>query len=254
MGENSQRVDKPLYSPKDVLLALQQARARLEAVERSKTESIAVIGMACRFPGGANDIEAYWRLLSEGVDAITPIAPERWDVDSYYDPNPDTPGKMYTRCGAFLQNIDQFDPQFFGISPREAIDLDPQHRLLLEVSWEALEHAGQAPDQLTGSKTGVFVGITTFDYAQLIFAADLAAIDAYVAQGTAHNAASGRLSYLWGLHGPSVSVDTACSSSLVALHLGIQSLRNGESDMVLAGGVNVILTPDAHILLSKNQA
>src|SRR5262245_48264086 len=255
MGDNSQKTDKPLYSSKEVLFALQQARARLEAVERSKTESIAVIGMACRFPGGANDIEAYWRLLSEGVDAITPIAPERWDVDSYYDPNPDTPGKMYTRCGAFLQNTDQFDPQFFGISPREAVDLDPQQRLLLEVSWEALENAGQAPNRLAGSRTGVFIGIGQNDYSQLqLKSGDLARLNAYMATGNGLSYASGRLSYVLGLQGPNLAIDTACSSSLVAVHLACQSLRNAECNLALAGGVHLNLSPEITIILSMTRA
>ena len=255
MGDNSQKTDKPLYSSKEVLLALQQARAKLEAVERSKTEPIAIVGMACRFPGGANDLDAYWQLLRQGVDAITNIPPERWDVDSYYDPDPETPGKMYTRSGAFLRNVDQFDPQFFGISPREAVDLDPQQRLLLEVTWEALENAGQAPDLLARSRTGIFIGIGQNDYAQLqLKSGDLRRLNAYMATGNGLSFASGRLSYVLGLQGPNLAIDTACSSSLVAIHLACQSLRSGECNLSLAGGAHLNLSPEITILLSTTRA
>ena len=255
MGDNSQKTDKPLYSSKEVLLALQQARAKLEAVERSKTEPIAIVGMACRFPGGANDLDAYWQLLRQGVDAITNIPPERWDVDSYYDPDPETPGKMYTRSGAFLRNVDQFDPQFFGISPREAVDLDPQQRLLLEVTWEALENAGQAPNLLARSRTGIFIGIGQNDYAQLqLKSGDLRRLNAYMATGNGLSFASGRLSYVLGLQGPNLAIDTACSSSLVAIHLACQSLRSGECNLALAGGAHLNLSPEITILLSTTRA
>src|SRR5262249_41075155 len=153
-------------------------------------------------------------------DAISEIPPDRWDIDAYYDPRPGVPGKMYTRRGAFLGHVDEFDPQFFGIAPREAVGMDPQQRLLLEVAWEALEDAGQSPAALRGSKTGVFVGIVTSDYAKMqVRQGRPSAFDAYFGTGTAHSIASGRLSYVLGLHGPSISVDTACSSSLTAVHL-----------------------------------
>ncbi|NES90424.1 MULTISPECIES: polyketide synthase [Okeania] len=156
-----------LADSKRVFIALNKAVTKLEAIERAKTEPIAIVGMACRFPGGANDPEKFWQLLSKGVDAITEIPPQRWDVDAYYDPNPEIPGKMYTHRGGFLDDFDvsQFDPGFFGISPREAIAIDPQHRLFLEVCWQALENAGQIPQRSEGSPTGVFVGITAYDYA-----------------------------------------------------------------------------------------
>ena len=146
-------------------------QARLDAMERARTEPIAVIGLGCRFPGG-EDPEAFWRLLHEGRDAITEIPPDRWDVDAYYDPDPEAPGKMYTRQGGFIGAVDGFDPQFFGIAPREAVSMDPQQRLLLEVAWEALENAGQAPDRLSGSRTGVFIGIASSDYATLLLRAE----------------------------------------------------------------------------------
>ena len=147
-----------------MLLALKQARLQLEALERQKNEPIAIIGMDCRFPGNANSPEAYWELLRNGIDAITDIPSDRWDVESYYDSDPEIPGKMYSRYGGFIEGVDQFDPQFFGISPREALSLDPQQRLLLEVSYRALERAGQPLDSLQGSKTGVFMGICFDDY------------------------------------------------------------------------------------------
>jgi acyl transferase domain-containing protein/acyl carrier protein/trans-aconitate methyltransferase len=191
--------------------------------------------------------------LCQGTDAIREVPPDRWDVNEFFDPNPDAPGKMSTRWAGFLEEIDGFDADFFGISPREAVTMDPQQRLFLEVSWEALDNAGQSPEKLLGSSTGVFVGIASNDYAQLQMQfGDLAEIGPYFATGTCHSVASGRLSYTLGLHGPSIAVDTACSSSLVAVHLACQSLRLGESRMALAGGVNVILAPELLINFSKS--
>jgi len=227
-------------------------RAKLEEAERSQHEPIAVIGIGCRFPGGADGPEEFWRILRDGVDAIREVPSDRWDIDAYYDPDPDAPGKMATRYGGFVDAVDMFDPEVFGISPREAVSMDPQQRLLLEVSWEALEHAGQAPTGLLGSPSGVFVGIGSFDYLQIQFRdGDPDSIDGYMATGAAHSVASGRLSYLLGLQGPSLSLDTACSSSLVAIHLACQSLRAAECRLALAGGVNLILLPDIAITLSK---
>ena len=240
-----------LSAEKQALLALRRMRARLEEIDRLKTEPIAIIGASCRFPGGATSLDGYWQILRDGIEAVTEVPRERWDVDAYYDPDPETTGKTNTRRGGFVRQLDEFDPQFFGIAPREAVQMDPQHRLLLEVSWEALEHAGQAPDRLAGSRTGVFVGITGSDYAHLLLQADPAEVDAYCVTGNSPNFAAGRLSYLLGLQGPSMTLDTACSSSLVAVHLACQSLRSGESRMALAGGTNVILTPEHTVLLSK---
>jgi acyl transferase domain-containing protein/acyl carrier protein len=208
-------------------------------------DAIAIVGIGCRFPGDADDSESFWQLLHDGVDAIREIPPDRWDVDAYYDPTPETPGKMYARHGGFLANVDEFDPHFFGISPREAMSLDPQQRLLLEVAWEALEHAGLPPDRLLGTRSGVFVGIGTFDYALLhMKRPDPAALDAYFGTGTSLSVAAGRLAYSLGLQGPAMSVDTACSSSLVAVHLACKSLRDRECGLALAGGVNLLLTPE----------
>jgi acyl transferase domain-containing protein/aryl carrier-like protein len=214
-----------------------------------KTEPIAIIGIGCRFPG-ASGPDAFWQLLCDGIDAIGEIPPDRFDLDAVYDPRPGTPGKICTRWGGFLQQVDQFDPYFFGISPREAARMDPQQRLLLEVAWEALEDAGQAPEKLAGSRTGVFIGLCSSDYGE-IQSRDPAGIDIYVSTGSAHSVMSGRVSFAFGLKGPSVVIDTACSSSLVAVHLACQSLRSGESKMALAGGVNLILLPEPSIGFSQ---
>ena len=237
--------------PKRLALLAAELNTRLERLEQRPADPIAVIGIGCRFPGGANDPDSFWRLLIEGRDAIVEVPPDRWDIDAFYDPNPDSTGKMNTRWGGFLDGIDQFDPEFFGISPREANGMDPQQRLLLEVTWEALEDAGLSPDRLTGSQTGVFVGVCNSDYSLKQFETGRDSIDAYVATGNAHSVASGRISYLLGLQGPSLSVDTGCSASLVAVHLACQSLRAGECRTALAGGVNLILMPDTTIVLSK---
>ena len=240
-------------SPKKLALLAMELQTKLEASEQKKSEPVAIIGMGCRFPGGANSPDAYWKLLQDGVDAISEVPKSRWDIDAYYHPDPETPGKMATRWGGFIEGVDQFDPQFFGISPREAISMDPQQRLLLEVTWETLEHAGYSPERLTGSSTGVFVGICNNDYYQLLLSGDTSNIDAYLATGSAFSIASGRLSYVLGLQGPSLSIDTACSSSLVAVHLAIQSLRNKECQMALAAGVNLILGPEVTITLSQSK-
>ncbi|HEY5731136.1 MAG TPA: beta-ketoacyl synthase N-terminal-like domain-containing protein, partial [Anaerolineales bacterium] len=211
-------------------------------------EPIAIIGLSCRFPQAPNP-QAFWELLRNGVDAISEVPSDRWDVDAFHSENPD-PGKITTRFGGFLDNVDLFDPAFFGISPREASRMDPQQRLLLEVSWEALENAFIPPETLAGTRTGVFVGISSYDYSRLQFD-NPEMIDAYTGTGNAHSIAANRLSYVFDLRGPSMAVDTACSSSLVSTHLAVQSLRNGESDLALAGGVNLILTPELTITFSQ---
>jgi malonyl CoA-acyl carrier protein transacylase len=239
MNSGSEPNDRKLLL-KNALMALDEMQSRLDAVEQSKTEPIAIVGMGCRFPGGANNPQAYWELLRDGVDAIREVPTNRWNTQDYEDLN-------IAWYGGFLENIDQFDPQFFGIAPREAASMDPQQRLALEVTWEALEHAGQAPDKLAGSQTGVFIGVTTNDYAQLVKQAHPTDMDIYSATGTALNAVAGRLAYTLGLHGPCMAIDTACSSSLVAIHLAMQSLRNKECDLALAGGVNATLVPENFI-------
>jgi acyl transferase domain-containing protein/NADPH:quinone reductase-like Zn-dependent oxidoreductase/NAD(P)-dependent dehydrogenase (short-subunit alcohol dehydrogenase family)/acyl carrier protein len=237
---------------KRALLAIEELQAELAAVKKQRHEPIAIVGVGCRIPGGANSPEQFWQLLHEGRSAIREIPSDRWDVNAYYDPNPDSPGKIATRFGGFLEQVDRFEPQFFEISPREALTMDPQQRLLLEVAWEALENAGQSPADLAKTKTGVYVGVCSNDYSQLLLeAGDRALLDMYYASGIAHSIASGRLSYTLGLQGPSISVDTACSSSLVAVHLACQGLRDQQCHLALAGGVNVILSPEMFSALSR---
>src|SRR5215471_11671492 len=204
-------------------------QAKLDAARDREREPIAVVGYACRWPG-APDADAYWRLLRDGVDAVTSVPADRWDADAYYDPDPQARGKMVTRSGGFLSRVDEFDAAFFSIAPREAVARDPQQRLLLEIAAEAFEHAGQPPGRLAGSQTGVFVGISTNDYSELqTTGGGFDHADAYSGTGNAFSVAAGRISYVFGLEGPSLALDTACSSSLVAAHLACQSLRLGES-------------------------
>jgi acyl transferase domain-containing protein/acyl carrier protein len=222
-------------------------------LEKAHKEPIAVVGLGCRFPSRADNPQLYWQMLRNGVDAVTEVPADRWDVEAYYNPQADAPGKMITRYGAFLDRLHDFDPEFFGITPREAVSIDPQQRLLLEVCWEALEHAGIVPGTLEGSATGVFVGLCGHDYSYLLNSRGLEQIDAYMATGIAHSVASGRVAYVLGLQGPNLAVDTACSSSLVAVHLACQSLRNHECDAALAAGVHCILSPELSINFSKNR-
>jgi acyl transferase domain-containing protein len=210
---------------------------------------VAIIGAGCRFPG-ANSISEFWTLLCNGIDAISEIPSTRFDVDAYYDPRPGAPGRMITRCGGFLADIDKFDPYFFGISPREAAGIDPQHRLLLETAWQCVEDAGVTSPLLARARAGVFVGVCTDDYQAMgRVAADR--IDVRFAMGIARSNAAGRISYLLGLTGPSLCLDTACSSSLLAIHLAVRSLRAGECELAFAGGVNAILEPTTMIAFSQ---
>jgi acyl transferase domain-containing protein/NADPH:quinone reductase-like Zn-dependent oxidoreductase/acyl carrier protein len=206
---------------------------------------VAIVGIACRFPGGAETPEQFWELLCSGGDAITEMPADRFDLESLYDPDAGKAGTLYTRWGGFLERIDEFDADFFGISPREARRIDPQQRLLLEVAWEALEDAGLPPDELAGSGAGVFVGISTNDYGSLGFQPRNAhLIDAHAPAGGALCIAANRVSYCLDFHGPSLAVDTACSSSLTALHLARQSLDSGECELAIVAGVNVLLSPE----------
>jgi iturin family lipopeptide synthetase A len=233
-------------------LTIRKLREQLDAARATRAEPIAVVGLGCRLPG-ADGPEAFWRLLSEGRDAITEVPRERWNVDALYDPRPGTPGKVYSRCGGFLDNVELFDAAFFGISAREAATVDPQQRLLLEVAWEALEHAGIAPSSLKATPTGVFVGVTASDYAYLQLEQNKLPDDPYFNTGAALNACAGRISYVLGLQGPSVAIDTACSSSLTAVHLACSSLRNRECETALAGGVNLILATWPNVTLAAAQ-
>lgn len=241
---------------KQALLALEEMSYKLDQIERKQTEPIAIIGMGCRFPGGANNPELFWQLLHNGIDATRKVPLQRWNVDAYYDPNPEITGRTYTRQGAFLDvGVDEFDAEFFGLAPREVVSMDPQQRLLLEVSWEALENAGQAPEKLAGSQTGIFIGINTSDYSQLhLKSQDSSQLNAYFFTGNTSSIAAGRLSYILGLEGPSIALDTACSSSLVSVHLACHSLRAGECRMALAGGVNLMLSSEGYIVLSRMRA
>ncbi|MDB6055016.1 MAG: hypothetical protein JWN25_2539, partial [Verrucomicrobiales bacterium] len=229
-----------------VLAALKEAQSRIRQLEQPRREPIAIVGMGCRFPGGDSPDE-FWNSLKNGVDAVIPVPADRWDVEKYYKTGPKTAGYMYCNSGGFLGDVAGFDPGFFNIAPKEAAYIDPQHRLLLEVAWEALEDAGFSRQSLIGSDIGVFVGITTCDYSRIMLAGGVEQINGYLNTGSANNAAAGRISYTFGLQGPALAVDTACSSSLVALHLGCQSLRARECGAVVVAGVNLILSPENFI-------
>ncbi|MBI5722130.1 MAG: SDR family NAD(P)-dependent oxidoreductase [Burkholderiales bacterium] len=248
------RPEAPALSPlKRAFLALEEAQARLAAAESAPREPIAIVGIGCRVPGATGPDEL-WHLLREGRDAVGPIPRERFDIDAFFDPDTEVPGRIAVREAGFIGAVDGFDAGFFGISPREARGMDPQQRLLLEVAWEALEHAGQAPDRLSTSATGVFIGQAASDYAVMMHkSGDPSLLDAHFTSGVAHSASSGRLSYLLGLQGPSITVDTACSSSLVAVHLACQALRTRECRMALAGGVNLMLSEDLFIAFSHSR-
>ena len=220
------------------------------AVPTRTDEPIAIVAVACRFPG-APDPEAFWEVLSGGVDAIREIPEDRFDIDEFYDPDPAAPGKIYSRYGGYLEGIDGFDPEFFGISPREAIWIDPQQRLVLETAWEGLERAGYSPAALRGSRSGIFVGVGVNEYSHLLSADSVDNIEPHFITGNALNAISGRVAFALGLEGPAVAVDTACSSSLVAVHQACQALHSGDCDLALAGGVNVLLSPVSIIAASR---
>ncbi|MGA1870064.1 MAG: aminotransferase class III-fold pyridoxal phosphate-dependent enzyme [bacterium] len=240
--------------------ALKKASRTIEKLDAEirflkKQDPIAVIGMACRFPGGANSPELFWKLLEESRDPSREIPHDRFDINPYYNPDPEVPGKMYTNRGNFLDvPVNTFDASFFEITPLEAYSLDPQQRLLLEVSWEAFENAGLCPHALRKSKTGVFIGIMGNEYQNILFQNSIETLDAYFATGTFSYAACGRLSYFYDFIGPSMAVDTACSSSLVGLHYACESLRSKNCDIALVGGVQLMLTPHYYISLNKFKA
>lgn len=241
---------------KKLYIELKKTQEKLHGIESAQHEPIALIGMGCRFPGGANNPELFWELIKAGKDAVTDVPPERWDSKKYYDPDPGASGKMYTVKGGFLTcPVNAFDASFFNISPKEARALDPQQRLLLEVTWEAMEDAALDIPKMKGSRTGVFIGMSSYDYTgRHIHSGQPALIDAYSLTGITFSTAAGRLSYTFGFEGPCITIDTACSSAFAALHYALCSLRSGESEMAIVGGVNLLLAPEIHICFSKLQA
>jgi acyl transferase domain-containing protein/acyl-CoA synthetase (AMP-forming)/AMP-acid ligase II/NADPH:quinone reductase-like Zn-dependent oxidoreductase/acyl carrier protein/NADP-dependent 3-hydroxy acid dehydrogenase YdfG len=235
-------------------LGAESTRERIH-ITRTASEPIAIVGAGCRLPGGADSPEAFWELLRAAADVTTETPPDRWNLDELYDPDPAAPGRIYSRRGGYVEGLDRFDPAFFGISPREAASLDPQQRMLLEVSWEALERAGVAPDRLEATRTGVFLGISGHDNADRLLAPERrTGIDMYTGTGTAISIAAGRLAYQLGLRGPCISVDTACSSSLVALHLAAQSLRDRECSLALVAGVQALYSPELMMAMCRLRA
>lgn len=242
---------KTLLSEKPPETEFREITEKPELVAESQ-ESIAIIGMGCKFPGGVNNTEEYWSLLRDGIDGISEVPSTRWDVKEYENFGQLQPGKISTKYGGFLERIDQFDAQFFRIAPREATYTDPQQRILLETSWEALENAGIDPESLANTPTGVFLGIFSHDYELLqVKQYDAQDFEAYFGTGNSASIAAGRLSYFFGFTGPAISVDTACSSSLVAVHLACQSLALGECNIALAAGINLILSPELSMTFSQ---
>jgi acyl transferase domain-containing protein/acyl carrier protein len=237
---------------RDALLSLAKRQSsRLRTLEEARTEPIAIVGIGCRFPGQAYGPQRFWRMLEDGVDAISEVPPDRWDVERFYDANPATRGRTYSRWGGFIEDVDRFDARLFGISPREAVQLDPQQRVILEVVWEALEEGGLSPADLQDSHTGVFIGTRGSEYFPANGRTDPEDAETYFATGNSLSTLAGRLSYFFGFSGPCFALDTACSSSLVAVHVAVQSLRRGECSAAIAGGVNLILDPFGTIALSK---
>ncbi|MFD8387422.1 type I polyketide synthase, partial [Streptomyces sp. NPDC059679] len=236
-----------------VTAELRDTRQRLREAESAEPEPIAIVGMACRFPGGVENPEDLWELVASGGEGLSAFPEDRgWDLENLFDSDPDSPRTSYVREGAFLRRAGEFDAEFFGISPREALAMDPQQRQLLEVAWETFEHAGIDPQGLVGSSTGVYAGVTSQEYTVLTAMAG-SEVEGYAATGNLACVLSGRVSYVLGLEGPAVTVDTGCSSSLVALHSAVQALRGGECSLALAGGVTVMATAGAFVEFSRQR-
>jgi 3-oxoacyl-(acyl-carrier-protein) synthase/SAM-dependent methyltransferase/acyl carrier protein len=237
---------------KRALVEIRRLRAELESCRRGQLEPVAIIGLAVRLPGGVTSPEDFWKALAEGKDLITTVPPERWNAQAYWSPDGDQPGTMYDTHGGFLSDIDAFDADLFGIHPREAASMDPQHRILLELTWEALERATIDPRSLKNTQTGIYLGLTNSDYGRLLIDAPRT-IDGYTGVGAAASIAAGRLAYFLGTHGPALAIDTACSSSLVAVHQAVQSLRKGEIDLAIVGAANLILAPEMNVSFSRTR-
>ena len=251
----SQGEGREMSSLKRALITVSKLEARLDAVERARTEPLAVVGIGCRFPGGAADPDTFWRLLRDGVDAVKEIPAERGLIDpSVLGGAPGAPELRGTRWAGLLDDVEGFEPEFFGIAPREAVQMDPQQRLILEVAWEAIESSGQAPGGLLGGRAGVFLGKIASDYRDLVTAGGLDAIEPLASTGTVGAFLAGRLSYVLGLHGPAVVVETACSSSLVAVDLACRSLRDGECDLAIAGAASLMHSPISMHMTAQTQS
>lgn len=254
----SQKASEPkstaeLTSLQRAALTIKELKSKLEASRQVQPEPVAVVGMACRFPG-APDLDRFWELLKNGVDAVTEVPRERWDLEQWFDPNPNAPGKINTRYGGFIEGVEYFDAAFFSIPPREANRMDPGQRILLELVWKALEHAYIPPDSLRGSNTGFFVGMGQNDYGNMQINGDPEEISAYSGTGNGGCFASGRISYQFGFNGPTLTTDTACSSSMVALYQALNAIHRGECDLALASGVQLNLTPPMQVFFSRTQS